>query len=250
MTNILIYRVFVLLSMFLLFQGCSEESEGTDPTNPADMPYMITIDPDDFEDEDIDGNDFFRLTPGTTFVYVGENEDGDRVDVEETITSETKVIMGVTCVVVRAVEWEKGEMVEDTFDWYAEDKQGNVWYFGEDSREIENGEVVSNEGSWEAGVDGALPGIIMLANPIAGMWYRQEYYQDEAEDVGQVLSLNESLTVPYGTFNNCLKTAEWNLLEEGIVENKIYAAGVGLLRAIAVEGETGFEDLVEIRIED
>jgi hypothetical protein len=241
-------RYLLLIFLLILFAACSEEN-GVDPTNPADMPYEVVIDPDDFENVNITGNNYFNLTPGRTFVYLGENEKGDRVDVEETITDQTKVIMGVTCRVVRAVEWEKSEMIEDTFDWYAQDKEGNVWYFGEDSRDIENGEIVGTAGSWEAGVDGALPGILLLANPIAGMWYRQEYYKSEAEDVAQVLSLAESITVPFGTYNNCLKTAEWNLLEKGIIEHKIYAPGVGLLRAVAVKGESGYEDLVEIRVD-
>lgn len=90
--------------------------------------------------------------------------------------------------------------------------EGSVWYFGEDSKEIENGDVVSTAGSWAAGVDGAMPGILLLAKPIEGLWYRQEFYADEAEDVAQILSLNETVTVPNGTFNNCLQTAEWNLL--------------------------------------
>ncbi len=240
----------MLLGIFLLgilATGCSEDDDnGVGPYNPADQPYNLVIDPDDFEDDDITGNDFFSLVPGTTYVYEGEDEDGVVVSVEEIFTADTKIIMGVTCVVVNAKEYEDGELVEDTFDWYAQDNQGNVWYFGEDSREIEDGVVVSTAGSWEAGVDGALPGIIMFAEPLVGVWYRQEYYEDEAEDVGQVLSLNATVTVPYGTFTNCLQTAEWNLLEPGILEHKFYAPGVGLLRAVAVEGESGYEDLVSI----
>ncbi len=147
---------------------------------------------------------------------------------------------------MNAREYVDGELIEDTDDWYAQDKEGNMWYFGEDSREIEDGEVVSTAGSWEAGVDGALPGLIMLANPIPGIWYRQEYYAGEAEDVGQVLSLYESVNVSYGSFTNCLQVAEWNLLEPGIVEHKFYATGVGLLKAVAVKGESGYEDLVDI----
>jgi hypothetical protein len=149
-------------------------------------------------------------------------------------------------VVVRAREYEDDELVEDTYDWYAQDLKGNVWYFGEASQEIEGGAVVSTEGSWEAGVDGALPGIIMLANALPGMWYRQEYYENQAEDVAQVLNLNESLVVSFGSFTNCLQTAEWNLLEPGVVEHKFYAKGVGLLKAVAVKGEAGFEELVSI----
>ena len=214
------------------------------------MEYNIEIDPDDFEDDNIDGNDYFVLTPGTTFIYEGQDEDGVAVRVEEEILSETRVVWGVICRVVNAREYEDNngnwDLVEDTFDWYAEDKDGNIWYFGEDSKEIENGEVVSKAGSWEAGVDGALPGIIMLDKPFIGLSYRQEFYEDEAEDVALVLSLTASVTTPYGTFNNCLQTAEWNLLEPGIIEHKFYKEDVGLVYVLAVEGEEGFEALTDI----
>jgi hypothetical protein len=239
--------LLTLLALCLLFvMGC-EDSTGPKPENPLNMPYDVVIDPADFlASDDITGNTFFPITPGSTYVYVGENEDRETVRVEEIHTTDTTVVMGVTCVVINAREFEAGELVEDTFDWYAQDKYGNMWYFGEDSREMEGGEIVSYHGSWEAGVAGALPGIIMLAHPIEGMWYRQEYWEDEAEDVGQVLSLNATVNVPFGTFSNCLQTAEWNPLEPGIVEHKFYAPGVGLLRALAVKGESGYEDLSEI----
>lgn len=237
----------VIVSFSLLVIGCSnDETCPTCPTNPADMPYTVEIDPADFEDTDIIGNDFFPLTPGLMYVYEGENEEGLPVRIEEEYTDQTKIIMGVTCVVAEFREYEDGDLIEQTSDWYAQDKQGNVWYFGEDSEEIEDGEVVSTAGSWEAGVDGALPGILMFADPVEGLWYRQEYYEGEAEDVAQVLGLHESVTVPYGTFNSCLQMAEWSPLEPGIVEHKFYASGVGVVRVVAVEGESGFENLVEI----
>ncbi|UCD38984.1 MAG: hypothetical protein JSW54_05765 [Fidelibacterota bacterium] len=235
----------MLTGLFLL-TAC--EDEDLAPTNPLDMPYEVVIDPADFIDSDITGNEFFPITPGSTYVYLGEDEDGEAVRVEEEHTTDTKVIMGITCVVVNAREFVDGEPVENTYDWYAQDTQGNMWYFGEHSEEIEDGQVVGTGGSWEAGVDGALPGIIMLAHPIEGLWYRQEYYEGEAEDVAQVLSLSATVDVPYGngTFTNCLQTAEWNPMEPEIMEHKFYASGVGLLRAVAVKGESGYEDLVSI----
>lgn len=226
--------------------GCDVIDGDNDPFSPFDLPYLVNIDPSDFEDTNITGNTFFPLIPGTKFVYEGEDEDALTVMVTDSVTAETYIILGVTCVVVENKEWEDGELVEETSDWYAQDLEGNVWYFGENSREIEDGEVVSTAGSWEAGVDGALPGIIMLANPIVGLWYRQEYWEGEAEDVVQILSLDETVTVPYGTFYNCLQTAEWNPLEPDVLEHKFYAPRVGLLKAIAVEGESGFEELVDI----
>ncbi|MCF7814623.1 MAG: hypothetical protein K9N40_09100 [Candidatus Cloacimonetes bacterium] len=236
--------ILILTTLFIL-SGCCDDECPTSPTNPSDQPYNVDIDPANFTDN-ITGNAFYPLDVGSTMHYEGENEDGEPVVVDEFVTDSTVVIMGVTCIVVRAVEYENGEMVEDTDDWYAQDLDGNIWYFGEYSEEIEDSQVVSTHGSWEAGVDGALPGIIMMAEPIVGTWYRQEYYEDEAEDCGQIISLSETVTVPYGTFENCLQIAEWTPLEPGVVEHKFYAAGVGLLRAIAVEGDSGFEDLVSV----
>src|SRR3954462_2004891 len=121
----------------------------------------------------------------------------------------------------------RGKLIEKTFNYYAQDKKGNVWYFGEDTREYKNGKVTSTKGSWEAGVDGAKPGIIMQAHPKVAQSYRQEYYKGEAEDMAKVLSLNESVTVPYGSFDRVLKTKEWTPLEPSYVEHKYYAPGVG-----------------------
>jgi hypothetical protein len=248
MVKRLIFSLIILLG-FLVMIGCEEDSV-LEPESPLDMPYDVVIDAADFVAANITGNLFFPITPGTTYVYEGKDEDGVVVRVEEEHTTSTKTIQGVTCVVINAREYVGGELVEDTFDWYAQDKQGNMWYFGEDSQEMEGGQVVSTAGSWEAGVEGALPGIIMLVHPIEGLWYRQEYWEDEAEDVGQVLSLNETVEVPYGIFSDCLQISEWNPLESGIVEHKFYAAGVGLLRAIAVKGEVGYEDLISIGVLD
>jgi len=245
-SKITVFLMALILST-LLFTACDDDDKNPlSATNPSDMPYDIAIDPADFVDSNFTGNTYFPWTVNSTYIYEGEDEEGAVIRVEEKLIEQTKTIMGVTCVIFHVKEFEDGDLVEETFDWYAQDFDGNVWYFGEDSKEIENGEVVSSAGSWEAGIDGALPGIIMMADPIEGFWYRQEYYEGEAEDVGQVLSLSESVTVPYGSYTNCLQTAEWTPLEKGIVEHKFYAAGVGLLRAIAVEGESGYEDLVDI----
>ncbi len=201
------------------------------------------IDPADFTDGI--PNPYFPLAVGTTFVLEGES-DGEDIKVEMYVTDQTKEILGVTTIVVREKEWEDGELIEDTLDWYANDNEGNVWYFGEDSKEYEDGEIVSTAGSWEAGVDGAEPGILMKADPQVGDVYQQEYYEGEAEDMAEVLSLDASVTVEYGSFDNCLQTKEWTPLEPGIEEHKFYASGVGLLLEVAVtEGDERLE-LVEI----
>ena len=145
------------------------------------------------------------------------------------VTHQTKKVMGVECVVVDDRAWEDGKLIEKTYDWFAQDKEGSVWYFGEDTKEYENGKVVSTKGSWEAGVDGAKPGIIMQADPKVGQSYHQEYYKGEAEDMAKVQSLNASVRVPYGSFDRVLVTREWTPLQPVFYEKKYYVRGVGPL---------------------
>ena len=146
---------------------------------------------------------------------------------EEVVLHSTKRILGVTCTVVRDTVSEHGRPVERTFDWYAQDRPGNVWYMGEDSFEREHGRFVKAGDSWEAGVDGAKPGILMPADPRPGDAYRQEFYPPgEALDQARVLRLGARLTVPYGAFSGVLVTSERSPLEPQI-EQKYYAPGVG-----------------------
>lgn len=173
-------------------------------------------------------NPYLAFAPGKTFYYAGETDEGLETIVVE-VTHQKKTILGVPTTVVHDRAYLDGELIEDTYDWIAEDKHGNVWYFGEDSREIEDGQVVSTEGSWEAGVDGALPGILMPAQPRIGMKYQQEFYEDVAEDMAQVLSLSETVHIGLGTFSGVLETMEWTPLEPGHREHKFYKPGLGLL---------------------
>jgi hypothetical protein len=200
--------------------------------------YSVDIVPADFTA--VVDNPYYPLTPGTRYVYEGETEEGlERIEIE--ILSETKEVMGVTTTVVRDTAYVDGGVIEDTFDWFAQDRAGNVWYFGEDTKEYEDGEVVSTAGSWEAGVDGALPGIVMYANPAEhiGETYRQEYYEGEAEDRGQVLSATERVTIPFGSFENVVQTLDTTPLEPGQREHKFYAPGVGLIQEVNLgSGET------------
>jgi hypothetical protein len=197
------------------------------------------IDPDDFltpEEAAAAPNPYMPLVPGTTYRYEGETEDGPEVVVVE-VTDETREILGVTCVVVRDTVWVDDELVEDTRDWFAQDSEGNVWYFGELSVEYEDGEIAALEGSWEAGTDSAKPGIVMKASPEVDDVYRQEFLLGEAEDAAEVLSLSESVSVSAGTFDNCLMTGEFTPLEPDVYENKYYAPGVGMV--LEVNTETG-----------
>jgi hypothetical protein len=143
---------------------------------------------------------------------------------------------------------EGGVPVEDTYDWYAQDKKGNVWYFGEYSTEYEDGKPAGTEGSWEAGVGGAEPGIIMPADPIVGMSYRQEYLKGEAEDMGMIVSLGNSKTVPFGSYSDVLMTRDWNPREPGGAEHKYYAKGVGVIYEEPAEGGGDKVELVLVEI--
>ena len=204
-------------------------------------PYKPVIDPGNFQSK-VD-NPYFPLVPGTTLKYE-EKGGGATNENEVTVTSETKEIMGVKCTVVHDVVTEKGAVKEDTFDWYAQDKQGSVWYFGEATKEFKAGGRVSHEGSWEGGVKGAQPGIIMPGDPKPGKPYRQEYSPNNAEDMGQVVATSETVTVPAGTFSACVMTKDWSLLESGN-EYKWYATGVGVVQAKTTKGE--LEALISIK---
>ena len=189
---------------------------------------------------------YFPLTPGTTHVYLADTDEGtERTEV--TVTHDTIEIVGVTCTVVRDTVSLDGEPIEDTFDWFAQDIDGNVWYFGEASMEFEDGIIVSTFGSWKAGIDCAKPGIVMLANPVVGNAYRQEFYKCVAEDEAGVLALGESYTVPFGMFNNCLRTEEFTRLEPDAVEQKVYAPGIGHI--LTIEDGERTEQLVSITTE-
>lgn len=174
-------------------------------------------------------NPYLPLTPGTIFTFRTDN--GIETNTVE-VTHQTKSILGVPTTVVHDRVYSNGTLSEDTFDWYAQDKQGNVWYFGEDTKEIVNG-VVNTEGSWQAGVNGAKAGVIMLADPKIGDSYKQEDAPGVVADMGKVVSLKETAVVPYGTFTPCLETAEWTPLEPGDRSDKFYYKGLGVVLEVA-----------------
>jgi hypothetical protein len=186
-------------------------------------------------------NPYFPLPPGTTYVFLGGTE---RNEVE--VTHDTKVILGVTTVVVHDRVWDEDVLTEETYDWYAQDAAGNVWYFGEDTKSYESGSV-STEGSWEAGVDGALPGVIMLVDPQVGDFYREEYLAGQAEDVAKVTKVGGSATVAAGTYDNIILTENSTRLEPDVIEEKTYAPGVGFIFERYVTGGEGTVELTEIK---
>lgn len=197
--------------------------------------YHPVINPDDFVD--VIDNPYLPLTPGTIHFFQKETEEGEIESIRVEVTDQTKEILGVMCTVVRDTVYLDGEVIEDTLDWFAQDVQGNVWYFGEHSEEFEDGVLVALEGSWIAGEDGAKPGIVMQANPVAGVTYRQEFLLGEAEDAAQVISLDESESVPYGDFNGLLQTRDFSPLEPDHEEFKYYHPGTGLI--LEVDPESG-----------
>jgi hypothetical protein len=193
-------------------------------------------------------NPYWPMKPGTRWVYRETDTQGATQRIVVTVTHRTKrVASGVVARVVHDRATEGGKLVEDTFDYYAQDAKGNVWYLGEDTTTYENGKPVSKAGSWEAGVDGAEAGIAMLAHPRVGRRYREEHYPGHAEDGAEVLSLSEQAEVPDGHFTHVLLTKNFNPLEPKVLEYKLYARGVGPVLEIGVSGDSDRADLVRYR---
>ena len=203
----------------------------------------VKLDPADFTTS-ID-NPYWPMAPGDRWIYEETDGKGTHYDVEVTVTDRTKKIAnGVEARVIHDVVSRHGQPVEVTYDWYAQDKAGNVWYLGEDTAEYENGKVTSRAGSFEAGVDGAQAGIIMPAHPRDGMAYRQEYYKGEAEDKAEVLSTEEQVEVPFGHFTGALLTRDLVPPEPKVSEYKLYAKNVGPVLDVQTSGGSSREELI------
>ena len=216
-----------------------------DPGDGGD--YAPELDPADFV-ATID-NPYLPLVPGSRWTYEETNGDGETEDIAIVVQDETREIAGISARVVRDTVTLDGVLVEDTHDWYAQDTEGNVWYLGEEVDNYDDqGELVDHDGSFEHGVDGAIGGIVMLADPQVGDAYRQEYYPGEAEDLGEVVRTGETVSVPFGDFEDVLVTRDWNPLEPEVIEEKWYAPGVGLVREVKVAGDTGEGVLVDAAI--
>jgi hypothetical protein len=196
--------------------------------------YHPVIDPANFV-ANVD-NRYLPFKRGTTLKYTGLAEDGKtpQRDVEK-VTHKTKQILGVNTTVVVDKVTSLGKPVEKTLDWYAQDKQGNVWYFGEDARDFKHGHYVKGADSWEAGVDGAQPGLVMEANPQPGDTYRQEFYPGHAMDQARVVGVRQ-VSVPFGSFKKALVVDETTPLEPGTVERKLHARGIGVVKERVVKG--------------
>jgi hypothetical protein len=223
-------------------QSCNDQRAARDAVckQIGGSPYDPVIDPANFSATIT--NQYLPMPPLTTFVY--ESNFGEHNEVF--VTNNTRNILGADCREVRDTVKVNGDLTEDTLDWFCQDTGGNVWYFGENAKQLADGLIVGLEGSWTGGVDGAKPGIAMKALPAVGDVYRQEYLPGVAEDMGEVLSLTESVTLAnFGTLHNCLKTKDSSPLEPDALENKYYCPGKGLVRTHdLVTGE--ISDLISI----
>jgi hypothetical protein len=223
--------------------GCGDDDGPEAVIDPGDGgAYAPEIDPTDFVD--VVDNPYLPLTTGSRWAYEGAS-DGEAERIEVVVTDERRTVMGVDVTVVRDTVRVDGNIVEDTLDWFAQDSEGNVWYFGEESTEYEDGEAVSTEGSWEAGVDGALPGIVMPADPKVGLAYRQEYYKGEAEDLGEVIRVGQRKSAAFGDLDDVVVIRDWNPLEPDVIEEKYYAPGIGLVFETTTAGGDEHAELIE-----
>ena len=242
-TRRLLLTTSLLLLPVLLAAGCgsggsggesgtgasaSQIASGAGPSGPAQVAsndFSATV-----------NNPYYPLKPGTTYRYRGV-KDGKPTNDVYAVSHETKAIEGASCVAVIDSLYEAGKLEEQTTDWYTQDSKGNVWYFGEATRELNaRGKTTSTEGSWRAGVDGARPGIFMPANPQPGQSYRQEFYKGHAEDQFKVLDLTSAVTVPAGSYRTALLTEETTPLEPGVVDHKYYVGGVGNVKEVTARG--------------
>jgi hypothetical protein len=201
--------------------------------------YAVDIDPSRFTSA-VD-NPYLPKLPGMTWEYLSMTSAGELETITIEVLDERRTVMGVETIVVHDIVTDAdGVVIEDTYDWFAQDADGNVWYFGEDTTSYTDG-VASQAGAWEAGVDGALPGIVMPAAPlVSNTGYRQEYRVGEAEDMGQIVELGLAVDVPAGSFTDVVRTKDWTPLEPEVVEHKAYAPGVGWIQEAKIEPDGVF----------
>jgi hypothetical protein len=226
-------------------------SGGAPSVRPADATRLpqggeqLTLDPSQFT-VDIT-NQYWPMRPGDRWVYEDTDADGTTQHVEVTVLDTTKKMPnGVEAREVHdEVTTPSHQLVEDTRDWYAQDTDGNLWYMGEQTAEYKNGKVDSTEGSWQAGKDGAQPGILLPAHPQRGMSYRQEYLEGQAEDAGLVLSTDEQVEVTTGHYQHAVMTRDSTPLEPDVAELKFYVPKVGPVLTVTVSGGADREELTQ-----
>ena len=231
---------FVLVLAALSLLGYDSASS----TGARASPAASRLDPSNFVAQ-VD-NPWYPLTPGTRYIYVGVKDGQPSRDVL-TVTHQVRTIDGVPSVVVQDRLYLRGRLGERTTEWYTQDRQGNVWYFGEDTAELNrSGHVTDTNGTWRAGVRGARPGIFMFAHPRVGQSAQQEFYEGQAEDRFQVLSLHAAVTVPYATSRVAMLTKEWTPLEPGVLDHKLYVRGIGTVLEQTVKGAVERAALISV----
>lgn len=224
--------------------GDTTTAKATEPVvDPGDGGvYAPVLDPADFVT--VIDNPYLPFLPGTKWVYEGDSDGAvERIEVE--VLTETREIEGITATVVRDTVYVDGELAEDTYDWFAQDKAGNVWYLGEDTHEYEDGVAVNADGSWEHGLDGAVGGMVMPADPTVGDAYRQEFYRGEAEDMAEILKIGAHKSIDLGDYDGVVVTKDWTPLEPDVAEEKWYAPGVGSIYSTHTLGKAETVELVE-----
>lgn len=227
--------------------GCGSSAPTTMQGGAATLPTgaeTVTLDPADFTT--VIDNPYWPMPPGRTWTFREIDGDGASQTVRVSVTDRTVTLMGIEARVVHDVVTRRGAFVEVTDDFYAQDRDGNIWYLGEDTEEYEDGRVVNTGGSWRAGVGGAQPGIAVPGSPSVGLAYRQEYLAGQAEDAARVLSVDERVEVPQGRYDRVLMTKDFTPLEPRVLEHKFYAVGVGPVLALQVSGGAGREELVSV----
>lgn len=236
--------------LLLLLCGCSSDSNSNDPQTPPES--LPVFDAANFTNPCNITNAWYGPPKGKKYFYEGGetgSEPEEIVRIERRTT--TKIILGVECVIHHDLVYDTDEvLIEDTDDWLAQDDSGNLWYFGEEVKNYdEEGNFLDDEGSWEAGVDGALPGYWIVGNPVVGHLYHQEWLAGEAEDYAEVIAVGETVQIGLGTYENCLVTKDVNPFEPNIYELKYFAPEIGFIKEEKFEDGALIEylELVEIR---
>ena len=236
----------VVVGLALVAAACGSSGQSTSSLPTGSTPVTATApDAANFDGHVVD-NQWFPLVPGMTWAYRGV-KDGQPSREIMVATSQTKTIQGVPCTVVSDKLYLSGALEERTLDYYAQDKDGNVWYFGEDTAELKpDGSVKSTEGTWLSGRDGAEAGIFMPADPQVGQSFRQEYYKGQAEDHFRILSLSEQVKTPGSTSDQAMLTMEWTPLEPNVVDHKYYVQGIGTVLEQTAKGPLERNTLVSV----
>ena len=236
----------IVVGLALFAAACGSSRQSTSGLQSGSTPVTATApDASNFDGHVVD-NQWFPLVPGMTWAYRGV-KDGQPSREIMVATSQTKTIQGVPCTVVSDKLYLSGALEERTLDYYAQDKDGNVWYFGEDTAELKpDGSVKSTEGTWLSGRDGAEAGIFMPADPQVGQSFRQEYYKGQAEDHFRILSLSEQVKTPGATSDQAMLTMEWTPLEPNVVDHKYYVQGIGTVLEQTAKGPLERNTLVSV----